>query len=53
MTRFSSAAFGLMMLLLLIVVDFSIFSPNPYQQPALFALGSGVASDGGFCGSKQ
>ncbi len=51
MTRLTSAVFGLSMLLLLIVADFSVFRPNPYQQPAIFALGSGAASAGGFCGA--
>lgn len=51
MTRFTAAVFGLTVLLVLIIGDFSVFRPNPYQQPAIFALGSGAASAGGFCGA--
>ena len=51
MTRFTAAVSGLTVLLILIIGDLSLFRPNPYQQPAVFALGSGAASAGGFCGS--
>ena len=51
MTRYTTAIFGLAVLLMLIVADYSVFRPNPYQQPAIFALGSGAASAGGFCGA--
>lgn len=50
MTRRVTAGIGLAILLFLIVADFAASPPNPYQQPALFALGSGAASAGGFCG---
>ena len=51
MTRFTSAVFGLTILIMLIVGDYAVFRPNPYQQPTIFALGSGAASAGGFCGA--
>ncbi len=51
MTRFSTAVIGFTLLMVLIAVDFVVFRPNPYQQPAIFALGSGAASAGGFCGA--
>lgn len=51
MTRRFTAGIGLGVLLILIVADYSVFRPNPYRQPAIFALGSGAASAGGFCGT--
>lgn len=51
MTRRLIAVLGIAVLLVLVVADYSRFRPNPYQQPAIFALGSGAASAGGFCGA--
>lgn len=51
MTRGTSATAGMTLLLALIITDFVLSRPDPYQQPAIFALGSGAASAGGFCGA--
>ncbi|ASJ70793.1 hypothetical protein [Granulosicoccus antarcticus] len=51
MTRRVTAVTGLALLFALIVADFIGSPPNPYQQPAIVALGSGAASSGGFCGA--
>jgi len=51
MTRRVTATTGIVFLFAVIVADFMQFKPNPYQQPAIIALGSGAASAGGFCGA--
>lgn len=51
MTRGFTAGIALLLLSLVIVTDFISARPNPYQQPAIVALGSGAASEGGFCGA--
>jgi len=51
MTRQIFANTGLAVLLILIVADYIGNPPNPYQQPAIVALGSGATSSGGFCGA--
>lgn len=51
MTRRVTALAGVFMLFALIGADYANSRPNPYQQPAIFALGSGAASAGGFCGA--
>jgi len=51
MTRKITARLGIAMLLMLIVADIIAVPPNPYKQPAVFALGSGAAGGGGFCGA--
>ena len=39
------------MLAALLAFDLAAVPPNPYDAPALFALGSGAAPVGGFCGA--
>lgn len=51
MTRRFPAVAGITILVILILADYFVFRPNPYQQPAIVALGSGAASEGGFCGA--
>ena len=51
MTRQKLATSGILLLLVLAASDYFRYPPNPYQQPAIFALGSGAASAGGFCGA--
>ena len=51
MTRRTPAMLGMALLIMLVVADIIAAPPNPYQQPAVFALGSGAASSGGFCGA--
>jgi len=51
MTRRTTASTGIALLLVMVVADFVHFRPNPYQQPAIVALGSGATSAGGFCGA--
>lgn len=51
MTRRITAGIAMAMLILLISADLVSAPPNPYQQPPVFALGSGAASEGGFCGA--
>lgn len=50
MTRRAVAATACMMLAALLALDLAAAPPNPYDAPALFALGSGAAPVGGFCG---
>jgi hypothetical protein len=51
MTRRLTATIAMAMLIAVVAADLYITLPNPYQQPAVFALGSGAASVGGFCGA--
>ena len=51
MTRRTVARLGMALLFMLVIADIVAAPPNPYQQPAVFALGSGAASSGGFCGA--
>ena len=51
MTRRAVAATACMMLAALLALDLAAAPPNPYDAPALFALGSGAAPVGGFCGA--
>lgn len=51
MTRRFTASIGMALLLILVSADWIATPPNPYQQPAVFTLGSGLASGGGFCGA--
>lgn len=51
MTRRTTATIACMMLAALIAFDLATSRLNPYDAPALFALGSGAAPVGGFCGA--
>lgn len=51
MTRRITAAFAMVLLAGLVMADLSVTQPNPYQAPPIVALGSGAASEGGFCGA--
>ena len=51
MTRRFTASLALMGLGLLIGFDLRLSPPNPYLAPSAFALGSGQAASGGFCGA--
>lgn len=51
MTRQTLALVGMALLFVLVVADIIAAAPNPYKQPAVFALGSGAAGGGGFCGA--
>lgn len=51
MTRRFTARFAMVLLIALVGADLLSAPPNPYRQPAVFALGSGAASEGGFCGA--
>jgi len=51
MTRRTVATVACLMLAALITFDRAGAPPNPYDAPALFALGSGAAPVGGFCGA--
>lgn len=51
MTRRITATAALALVCSLVLADYIVFRPNPYQQPAIFAMGSGAASSGGFCGA--
>lgn len=51
MTRRTTASIAMAFLIVLVSADLLSSPPNPYQQPAVFALGSGAASAGGFCGA--
>lgn len=51
MTRHTTARLGMALLFLIVMADIIAAPPNPYKQPAVFALGSGAASSGGFCGA--
>ncbi len=51
MTRRLTVGVAMAMLMVLVSADLVFAPPNPYRQPAVFALGSGAASEGGFCGA--
>lgn len=51
MTRRFTAAITLSLLGGLLAFDQLTTPPNPWQAPAAFALGSGMATSGGFCGA--
>ena len=51
MTRRVAVAAACAMLAMLLAFDLATAPPNPYDAPALFALGSGAAPVGGFCGA--
>jgi hypothetical protein len=51
MTRKLTASIAMLLIVGLIVTDYIVSPPNPYQTPAIVALGSGAASAGGFCGA--
>lgn len=51
MTRRAVATIACAMLAALIGFDLATAPPDPYDAPALFALGSGAAPAGGFCGA--
>jgi hypothetical protein len=51
MTRRFTAALAVAGLVLLVAFDQFFTLLNPYQAPALFALGSGQVAAGGFCGA--
>lgn len=51
MTRCAMATLAWMMLAALLAFDLVAAPPNPYDAPDLFALGSGAAPVGGFCGT--
>lgn len=51
MTRGFTASLALLGVFALVGVDLMISPPNPYRAPLVFALGSGQASAGGFCGA--
>lgn len=53
MTRRAVAAIACVMLASLLALDVAATPPNPYDAPALFALGSGAAPVGGFCGAPS
>lgn len=51
MTRAVTAGLALALIAGLLVFDFATADLNPYSAPSAFALGSGVAASGGFCGA--
>lgn len=51
MTRRAIVALACILLTGLLAFDLSTTRLNPYAAPALFALGSGAAPAGGFCGA--
>ena len=51
MTRTFTATLALVFLAALIGFDLVTSELNPYQAPVAFALGSGSAASGGFCGA--
>ncbi|MBE3637329.1 hypothetical protein [Mangrovicoccus algicola] len=51
MTRAVPACLALGLLGVIVALDLAAAPPNPYRAPAAFALGSGTASAGGFCGA--
>lgn len=51
MTRAFTATVAIVAIAALVVFDLVVAMPNPYQAPAVFALGSGSAASGGFCGA--
>lgn len=51
LTRRLTAPLAILLLLALIALDVARTPPNPFAAPAVFALGSGAAAVGGFCGA--
>ncbi|WP_162497333.1 hypothetical protein [Roseovarius dicentrarchi] len=51
MSRRIIAYAALAVILLVIGLDVTASPPNPYTAPSVFALGSGAAPSGGFCGA--
>lgn len=51
MTRKVTAALAIAFLVGLVSFDQATADLNPYKAPAAFALGSGTAASGGFCGA--
>ena len=51
MTRRLTAPLALLFIVLVIGTDLQRSPPNPFAAPPAFALGSGVAQSGGFCGA--
>lgn len=51
MTRKVTAGLAMLSVVAVIGLDLTRTPPNPYHAPPLFALGSGVAQAGGFCGA--
>ena len=51
MTRAFTASLSLAFLVALIGFDLATSDLNPYQAPAVLALGSGAVASGGFCGA--
>ncbi|EEX16066.1 conserved hypothetical protein [Citreicella sp. SE45] len=51
MTRTFTASLAMLFIVGLLGFDLATSELNPYQAPAAFALGSGTAASGGFCGA--
>ena len=51
MTRYYTAGMTIFFVLTVLVADFIAAPPNPFAAPSLISLGSGIISDGGFCGA--
>jgi hypothetical protein len=51
MTRRFTTSLALVGLVALIGADLAVSPPNPFQAPPVFALGSGLVAEGGFCGA--
>ena len=51
MTRKFTASLAIAFIAALLLFDQATAELNPYQAPPAFALGSGQASAGGFCGA--
>lgn len=51
LTRRLTAPLALLLVAALIIFDALHSPPNPFAAPSLFALGSGEAAVGGFCGA--
>lgn len=51
MTRMTTTGIAMLLLAMLIAFDHATADLSPYQAPPAFALGSGQASSGGFCGA--
>ncbi|MEI4472815.1 hypothetical protein [Frigidibacter sp. MR17.24] len=51
MTRRLTAGIAIAALAVLVGLDLAASPPNPWQAPPAFALGSGQAASGGFCGA--
>lgn len=51
MTRAFTAGLAVAFIAGLLVFDLSTAELNPFKAPKAFALGSGTAASGGFCGA--